>query len=372
MIEKILPSKLSRYLIKNFLKMFLLIFLISFMIVFVINFFEFSPKMQKYSIDSLISLKIIFFRTMPIIEAIMMFILALGVNFELIRICDKSELTIIYMSNYSPWRVLKTILITAATIGILNITLFNRLSIKLYNISEKLFLESIDESAEVKYLESKYGIWLNLKLSDEEDLIIKSNKVFIDKLVFKKIDGIIISENGKLLRKITADNMQICDNEIIFNNLVYIEKSELNHCEEKVVMMTNVDDKFIKKQLRNNYEKLKLIPFLILKKLIRDYKIAGLDINKFKAKMFNFISIPFYYAFISCFIFITVKINQRNSKNMFDTLKIVLMVIFLFVVQSIISELSVYGLIYSYSNLLFSVFLLVVMFKELIKKIELV
>ena len=372
MIEKILPSKLSRYLIKNFLKMFLLIFLISFMIVFVINFFEFSPKMQKYSIDSLISLKIIFFRTMPIIEAIMMFILALGVNFELIRICDKSELTIIYMSNYSPWRVLKTILITAATIGILNITLFNRLSIKLYNISEKLFLESIDESAEVKYLESKYGIWLNLKLSDEEDLIIKSNKVFIDKLVFKKIDGIIISENGKLLRKITADNMQICDNEIIFNNLVYIEKSELNHYEEKVVMITNIDDKFIKKQLRNNYEKLKLIPFLILKKLIRDYKIAGLDINKFKAKMFNFISIPFYYAFISCFIFITVKINQRNSKNMFDTLKIVLMVIFLFVVQSIISELSVYGLIYSYSNLLFAVFLLVVMFKELIKKIELV
>ena len=186
MIEKILPSKLSRYLIKNFLKMFLLIFLISFMIVFVINFFEFSPKMQKYSIDSLISLKIIFFRTMPIIEAIMMFILALGVNFELIRICDKSELTIIYMSNYSPWRVLKTILITAATIGILNITLFNRLSIKLYNISEELFLESIDESAEVKYLESKYGIWLNLKLSDEEDLIIKSNRLLVD-LVSKKI-----------------------------------------------------------------------------------------------------------------------------------------------------------------------------------------
>lgn len=373
MIEKILPTKLSRYLIKNLLKMFSLIFVVSFMIVFMVNFFEFSSKIQKYSINHFVAIKIITYRSLPILEVIMFFILALAINFELMRISEKNELIIMYMSNYSPWKVLKSIVTFAIIIGFLDITLFNRLSVKLYNISEELFLKSMGKNVKAKFLESKSGIWLNLKLADGKDLIIKSDKVFIDdELIFETIDGLLIDENGKLTKKITADNMSITDNEITFNNLFYIEKNELNHYVDKIVMITNMDNKFIKKQLLNKYEKLKLIPFLLIKKLINDYKIAGLNTKKFEANMFNFISKPFYFVFIVCFIFTSLRIDQRNSKNILITLKVIIMTITLFIIRSIISELVVGDLVYSHSNLSFSIFILLFILKAVIKKIELV
>ena len=331
--------------------MFSLIFVVSFMIVFMVNFFEFSSKIQKYSINHFVAIKIITYRSLPILEVIMFFILALAINFELMRISEKNELIIMYMSNYSPWKVLKSIVTFAIIIGFLDITLFNRLSVKLYNISEELFLKSMGKNVKAKFLESKSGIWLNLKLADGEDLIIKSDKVFIDdELIFETIDGLLIDENGKLTKKITADNMSITDNEITFNNLFYIEKNELNHYVDKIVMITNMDNKFIKKQLLNKYEKLKLIPFLL----------------------FNFISKPFYFVFIVCFIFTSLRIDQRNSKNILITLKVIIMTITLFIIRSIISELVVGDLVYSHSNLSFSIFILLFILKAVIKKIELV
>lgn len=372
MMEKFLPDKLSRYLIKNLLKMFLLIFFISFMIVFTINFFEFSGKIQKYSINHFVALRIITYRTLPVLEIIMIFILTLAVNFELIQISERSELTIMYISNYSPWRVLKSIVIFTTIIGFLSITLFNKLSIELYNISEKLFLESRGRSTTTRSLKSKNGVWLNLGLVNEESLIIRSDEIFIDELIFNKVDGLLIDKDGKLIRKISADNMSLINDEVIFSNLLYIEKTELNHHITKSIMITNADNKFIRKQLLNEYEKLKLIPFISLKKLINDHKTIKLNTVKFEATMFNFISKPLYFIFAVCFIFITLRVDQRNSGNTLATLKVILMTIILFVIQSVIAELAVGNLVYPYSNLLFSVFILLFIFKNLIRKIELI
>ncbi len=372
MIEKFLPDKLSKYLMKNLLKMFLLTFFVAFMIVFTINFFEFSGKIQKYSINHFIAIKIITYRSLPVLETIMFFIIALAVNFELIRISERSELIVMYLSNYSPWRVLKSIVIFTVTIGFLNITLFNRLSIKLYNASENLFLESMGKSNTTKSLKSRNGIWLNLGLVNGESLIMRSDEVFIDELTFNKIDGLLIDKDGKLIRKIFADSMSLANDEIMFNNLLYIEKAELNHYIPKSIMITNADSEFIKKQLLNEYEKLKLVPFLSLKKLIKDHKIAKLNTVKFEATMFNFISKPLYFVFVVCFIFVTLGVDQRNSKNMLTTLKVILMAIALFVIQSAIAELTVGNLIYPYSNLLFSVLILLFILKNVIRKIELV
>lgn len=371
-MEKFLPDKLSRYLIKNLLKMFLLIFFISFMIVFTINFFEFSGKIQKYSINHFVALRIITYRTLPVLEIIMIFILTLAVNFELIQISERSELTIMYISNYSPWRVLKSIVIFTTIIGFLSITLFNKLSIELYNISEKLFLESRGRSTTTRSLKSKNGVWLNLGLVNEESLIIRSDEIFIDELIFNKVDGLLIDKDGKLIRKISADNMSLINDEVIFSNLLYIEKTELNHHITKSIMITNADNKFIRKQLLNEYEKLKLIPFISLKKLINDHKTIKLNTVKFEATMFNFISKPLYFIFAVCFIFITLRVDQRNSGNTLATLKVILMTIILFVIQSVIAELAVVNLVYPYSNLLFSVFILLFIFKNLIRKIELI
>lgn len=372
MINKILPTRASRYIILEFIKMFLLMIFSTSMIIFIVNFLEFSGKIQQYSIPPINTLKIITYKIPSILETMLLFIIVLTTVLTLIKLYSRNELTILYSSGLSPWSILVTIIFTFFIIGIFNITLFNLLSISFYDKAEKLISFSKGRDIEMSYINPRDGVWLNLKNKvTSDELIIRSDSVITEKLIFNNNIIIIYDSEGNFIRKIEANRMNLTYDSVILIDVFISEIGKKIKKSKQFTIPVNVNEDLIKKQLKNKYENLNMIPFLKLNKLIKDYKSLNFDVSKLIVKKYIFIAIPFLYIFMIFTIFLVLEENQRSMKNMLKTANIIVISIILFVLQNIIYELSLARKIPKESIFYLVSILYFIIFNELIKKIEL-
>lgn len=372
MINKVLPVRASRYIILEFIKMFLLMIFSAFMIIFIVNFLEFSGKIQKYSIPPISALKIITYKIPSILEVMILFIIVLTTVFTLTKLYSRNELIILYSSGLSPWSTLITIISISFMIGIFNITLFNLFSVSFYNKSEQLTSFFKGRDIEMSYINPEDGIWLNLKNNaNNYELIIRSDDVITEKLSFNVIIVVIYDIGGNFVKKIEADKMSLTSNNIILDNVFISEIGKEIKNFKKLKIPVNINEDFIKKQLKNKYENINMIPFLKLNKIIEDYKLLNFDVNKFIVKKYIFISTPFLYIFLVFTVFLILEENQRSKVKILNTINIIIISIIIFALQNTILELSLSKKISKESIFYFVLVLYISIYHKLIEKIEL-
>ena len=335
-----LPNKINRYFLTEFIKIFLIILFSIFILVFIVDFLEFLPRIEKYLIPSFMAIKIILFRIPNMIEDFLEFIILLSIVFTMTKIASKSELTIIYASGYSNWRILKIYSIFMFLIGIFILSCVNVVSINLKR--QSIMIENKYTKNEKKYfVESKNGLWFKIIDSNniDNEIIIRAEKVYLYDLIFK--DCIMeLLDNGNFKKRYNAETMKFIDGFWNLRNVYIFTENKKIEFESEIKIPTNVSQNFIRQQIQNKYENLDLISLFSLDRFIKEFKISGLDFHKFLVKKNILILKPFIYILMVFFGILFSDNTQRNTKNIANIFKTVVCGICIFVVQNTLFELA--------------------------------
>ncbi|MDR1945341.1 MAG: LptF/LptG family permease, partial [Candidatus Peribacteria bacterium] len=263
------PNIITKYLIKEFLKIFFLIILSVFILIFIVDFLEFSSRIQKYSIPPKDSIKIILYRIPLMLETFLQFIVLLSINFTLTKISIKSELTILYASGYSAWKILRIYSAIALGIGLFTVLFLNFFFSNLYKQSktiENIYTKNKDES----FIGLDNGIWFKQIDEKNNDIVIRASGVYLENLTFEDV-VIIFNKNGKFEKRYNVEKMILTDNFWILHNINIIRQNEKIAFKKKDILSTQLSKKFVQQQIQNKYEDVNLIPFFSLNKLIKEF-----------------------------------------------------------------------------------------------------
>ena len=363
-------KKLHLYTLKEFIKILLLLTYGVFMLVFLIDLLEFSSKIQKYNLNILMSLKLVFFKTPLLIESMFQFIILIASILTLAKLSSTNELTIIYSSKTSLWTVLKQQIIFVVILGFLDVYFLNSIFINLGQKSKVMQVNMI-EKEDSDYITNRYGIWFN-QVNDNENTIIRAERAYLDNLLFKDI-LLIKTVDNKFDSQIVADSLQVENNEFVLKN-VYITKKDKNMEFLNIFKIdTKLTEKFLKQKIQNEYQNIDTIPFRELNGMIKNFKESGLDSKKFVIKKINYLLMPFVYALMVMLSGVFACLLNNRLGNTFMVIGItILSGLVIFIFQNILFELGTAGIINIFYSTFFPmiIFFLVVLI-SMINKIEL-
>lgn len=368
-----LPKKSTRHLTFEFIKVFLLLLMSFFMIIFVITFIDFSGRFQRYSVTPITALKIVTYRIPQTLEVIIVFLIILATTITLMKLYSNNEITIFYGGGYSSWNIPIILATISFIIGLLNITFFNKLAIKLYKNADDIF--TVIKGKNIKkdnYLKSSGGIWLNFRNGvNGENYIIKTHDVFVDTLIFRNILILVLGAEGDFIHRIRADSMKITSRGMELRQVTTAELNRDLKKDAKLFIELDMDEDFLRDELQNRYSNINHIPFMELGGLIAHYRRLNLDVRRFLVKWYNFLLTPYLYSLLALATFIIIKNNPRGGQTATSLLKIIMMSIATYFLQNILLELAMVNRINPLFILYFLLILSLLVLGGLIKKLEL-
>lgn len=372
MLNYFTTKKITFYLIKEFIKIFLLIIFSISILIFIIDFMEFFPQIQKFSIQPLDAIKIIAFKIPGMIESFLQFVILLTVIFTMTKISSKSELTILYINNYSPWKILKIYSVFVFITGIIVILFLNFFFSNLTKQS-KMIENKYSQQEDKYFIESNNGIWFKqIDTNTKAEFIVKAERVYINELSFKNVIIVIYDKNGLYKKRYNVDNMVLIDNYFILNNVNIFTKNNKIEYKDRILLNTDISKNFMRRQIQNKYEDIDLIPFYSLHKLINEFEKLGFNTHKFIVKQHSFLLTPFLYILMVLVGILFSNNNQRSTNYFITIFKTICCGIIIFIIQNILFELGAVNKI----NFLLSTWgvlliLYMIIYSLLIKKIEL-
>lgn len=339
-------SLISSYIAKKFLIKFLQVIFGFSLLIFFINLIEVLDKIKEapnlvYTAASMAFLQIPNFlndvaSSLVLISAIITFFL----------LSSKSEITIIRISGFSLWRILRPIAISALALGIFWITVFVPMSIammKKFNALENKYINQ--ETRE--FVAPQNGIWLKQPDMQKqgEELIIQAKKVYKENLEMAYVTIWFFNKNNEFYKKIDAKKMIMVKDSWILNDAVLNEGETINHKLDNITIGTNLDSDFIMQKVVNNFENEKLFSLYQLPGLIRNLSSSGFASTKFKIYFNSLITKPLLFiamSLISCYFGIN-HIRDNNSILMIF-FGIIIGLIF-YIITGLINALGSSGLI---------------------------
>lgn len=318
------------------------------------------------------AIKIVLFRIPSMMEEFFQFMVLIAMTFTMAKIASKSELTIIYSSGYSMWKVLRNYSIFIFLFGLFSICCLNLLFTNLKK--ESIFLENKYTKHENKYfVEYKNGLWFKqIDINNKDvEIIIRADRAYLNDLSFDNCI-LLFTKSGNFEKRYEAESMKLINGMWVLKNInIYSEDKEKNF-EEELRIPTNISQDFMRQQIQNKYEDIELIPLFSLNKLIKEFKISGLDTYRFVARKNILTLTPFIYILMIMLGVLFSNNHQRNTKNILNIFEAIVCGICIFVVQNILFELAMAGkinlFIATWGFLIFGYFTVIVL---LLKKIEL-
>ena len=370
MFKDFFAKRIEIYLLKEFIKIFLLMLFSVFLLVFIIDFMEFSQNIQKFSITPIDAIKIVLYRVPSMIESFLQFIILLSTVLTMTKIATKSELTVLYANGYSSWKILKIYAIFIFFVGLLVIFIFNFL---FSNLTKKSVLieNSYTKKDDKYFVTARNGVWFK-QINNENEIIIKASKIYVNELTFEDLILIFVDEQNNYIKRYNAEEAVLSDKYFILKNVKIYEKNSKIKYKDKVLLETAISQNFMRKLIQNRYEDIDLIPLFNLPSLIKEFSALGLDAHKFIVRQHSLLLTPFLYVLMVCVAILFSNNNHRNTNYFITFFKTICYGVGFFILQSTLFELGAsnkINFIVSTWGFLSVSFLLIYLL--LIKKIEL-
>lgn len=337
---------INLYIAKNFLiRFFQVVFCFSLMIFF-FNLLDLAEKLR----DSGLAFYMIAFMALlqipPFINDIVASLVLIAAIITFFLLSSRSEITVIRMSGFSLWQILRPLGLTAVLLGIFWVTIFNSLSVQMtkkFNLLEGKY--GRNETREV--IAPINGIWLKQTNVDNsaEELVIRVKKVFRETMEFEDVTVWFFNNNGQFYKKIDAATMRLEDDSWVLKNAILNDAETINKNLKTIAIPTNLEADFVMQKVVNNFQDVKLFSILELPALITDLQSAGFNSTKFKVYFHSLLSKPLLFLamiFIACYFGLN-HIRDRNGALMIFFGMVV--GIILYILSSIILSLGSSGLI---------------------------
>lgn len=339
-------KKINIYIANNFLIRFAQISLVFSLLIFFINLFDAIDKAKGseapfYTIAFMAFLQIPDFLNDIVSSLILMSTIA---TFFLLS--SRSEITIIRSSGFSLWQILRPFIYCSLTLGVFWVTVFGPISIQMLkkfdNLENKYIKKEFREA-----ISPQNGIWLkqNNIVNPEEELIIQAKKVYQENVELHVVTIWFFNKDGQFYQKIDAEKMFLKDGSWLLQNATLNDAKNINQKLEIRSIPTNLEAKFVREKIVNNFQNVKLFSVFELPSLIKDLQSAGFSSLKFRIYFESLLNKPFLFmamTLIACYF------GLNHIRNRGAILMIFLGTIFglvLYIVSSIINALGSSGLI---------------------------
>ena len=262
------------------------------------------------------------------------------------HLSNKSEITIIRISGFSLWQIIRPAAVTSLLLGIFWVTVFGPLSIHM--VKEFNALEGKYVKNEIREVVAPIGgIWLkqpNIIESDEE-LVIQAKRVYSESLELNKVTIWFFDRHGQFYKKIDAKKMTLQTGSWLLQDVIVNEINTLNQKLETLSIPTQLEADFVTQKIVNNFQNVKLFSIFDLPDLITNLQDSGFNPTKFKVYLHSLISKPLLFmamTLIACYFGLNHIRNQNSTFMIF--LGVIAGLIF-YITSSIMGALGASGLI---------------------------
>jgi len=338
---------INRYLAFNFLTRFLQIVLGFSLLIFIINLIDLLQTAQDKNIPLSIVMLMSFLQIPNFINDIVSSLVLIAAVATFFSLSLRSEISIIRVSGFSLWQILKPITFCAMLLGIFWITVFSHFSV----LAQK----------QLKYLEGKYikgeeqeiiepqnGIWIkqeNLE-NHEEEIIIQAKKALKEKLQFRQVTVWYFDKNHNFYKRINSSKMLLGKNFWLLENPVLNQgETVLNQATGEIKIPTNFDKAFIRDKVLNNFQEAKIFSIFQLPNLITELDSSGFSTIKFIVYFNSLLIMPVIFPamiFIACFFGLN---HVRNNNSIVMIFLGVITGLILYILSAIITALGSAGVI---------------------------
>ncbi|MDR2760583.1 MAG: LptF/LptG family permease [Rickettsiales bacterium] len=362
---------LAIYLAKDLLKTFFLLYLAVFFLVFMVDYIEFLSKGKNHIVPLLAGIKIVAYRTPRIMESLIQFLVLLSSAITLKKLSSRGELTAMYASGFSLWKITAVFSVLSLVIGFLNIFIVNPFFIKTSKISKKMELfHTKMESGE--FVESPNGIWFEqINPKNNEKIILRTVKIYLDGMIFRDNIMLIFDENEKFLKKLSIEELTLYENFWLAKGVFTVEKGKPIKSAEKITILTNLKKDFVAQKIKNKYENINYMNIYQLAEFYDVFKKHKLDYGKFLAKINIELSFPFTLALMCMTAIIFITNTLRKNSALVEIFGATVAGVAIFIIQNTICELALANKISVFYVWRAVCFFFILAFIFLVQKIEL-
>lgn len=273
-------SILSKYLIRSFLASF---FSVLFMILAIILMFETVDLLRRVADRTDVGfgfvMQMAFTKLPRTIEMVFPFVVMISAMATFWKFSKSNEFAVIRAAGVSVWGFLYPILVTAFLIGVINITLINPISSKMYEYHETLDYRFRSKNPNAVLFNSK-GLWIKeLKDNSNGDFMVmqaKSLRQEKNGIFFNKISIIEMDAQSRPIRRIEAFAGELHSGHIDLADVsIFVagkETETLNNM--KYDSSLNID------RIRENFIEPEAISFWDLPETIYFYEMSGFSVQK--------------------------------------------------------------------------------------------
>lgn len=306
---------INTYIAKSFLIKFLQISLGFSLPIFFINLLDFLDKVRGSSTPFYAAIYMAFLQVPDFLNDVAPSLVLISAIITFFLLSSKSEITIIRVSGFSVWQILRPVGYTAILLGIFWIAVFGPLSIQMskkFNSLEGKYVKN--EMREVVALQ--HGIWLKQTNVEkpEEELLIQAAKVYQDVLQLEDATVWFFNKNAQFYKKIDAKKMVMQDGFWLLTQATLNDANTLNKKLTSIKIPTHLTSDFVMQKVVNNFQNVKLFSVFELPTLITELQSAGFNSTKFKVYFNSLISKPLLFlamTFIACYF----GLNHIRNQN---------------------------------------------------------
>lgn len=340
------PSLLNAYISKSFLVKFFQITLGFSALIFFINLIDAKDKISGSGAPIYIAMSMAFLQIPDFLNDVISSLVLLSAIMTFSHLSNKSEITIIRISGFSLWQIIKPAAIASLLLGIFWVTVFGPTSIQMvkkFNALEGKYVKN--EIREV--VAPVGGIWLkqpNIEKSDEE-LVIQAKRVYSQNLELNKVTVWFFDRHGQFYQKVDAQKMTLQKGSWLLQNVIINGTDKINQKLDHLFIPTKLKADFVTQKIVNNFQNVKLFSLFELPDLITNLQESGFNPTKFKVYLHSLLNKPLLFmamTLIACYFGLNHIRNQNSTLMIF--LGVIAGLIF-YITSSIMRALGSSGLI---------------------------
>ena len=197
---------LGKYLIKQIIVSFLAVLL---MVMGIVLMFEVIELLRRTSdrpdVDAWFIMQMAITKLPRTLDMVFPFVMMIAAMITFWKLSKSNEFVIIRAAGVSIWGFLTPVLFAVFVIGVLNITIINPISAKLYEVHETLDYRFKTKNPKAVLFSDK-GLWIREAIDDERFLVLQAKSLRQEgkALLLRDVDILEMDRNSQILKRVEA------------------------------------------------------------------------------------------------------------------------------------------------------------------------
>jgi len=251
------------------------------------------------------------------LDKVLPFLVMVAAMMTFWRLSKNNEYVIIRASGVSAWGVLKPVLLTVFLLGIINMTLINPISSKMYEMHATLKYRFITRDPSAMLFSSK-GLWIREALDKDKVLVVQAKSLRQEKdetLSMQDISIIEMDQNAQIIKRIEGLVGSLKDKHFKLRGVQIFESGQ----KTQILPTYEYDTTITLQRIKENFVDPDAISFWDLPDTIRFYETAGFSASRHQMRYLSLWATPFLLmamALIASLFSLTPSVRQGGVMMM--------------------------------------------------------